>query len=458
MFEDFLRFCYAYVHSLKSPELSSNHYGLVKEIHPIRFLHHSLPFFLAAMCTMTTRMYDSYSMQRSDLNSLYNLFLLSLKADPKSALNHRGMPPPNMYEIFETQLPNKDCQHPSTEYRIFDPLYWYIYGWCLNNNPNQELHIPPHDMPAQYRQLAIKRIHQSLKHPKLCDQNIITISIRGNIEMWKYIETIVDTKQCGFVPELCISNITESCFNDHRLNDLFPCLQSLRIECSNWSSFFDSLSELQFLENLITINPLKSVPSNISSDIQQSSTVRNTPLEDTSADFLEAMLATTSNHEGIVLKTLTICNWDIKEVCFEYLLKMLSQSQLLMEVVFNGQCCFDSTNFALFIEHFLQSELKTVSLPGVIQDSLAFKISTMIKDNIPVSSDKILTISDSSISGSALAPLVSAIANQDTSDDRSPKVSLRVPIEYKYDFHGSRNVSFYGNVLLVDNPFIKFLS
>ena len=452
MFEHFFRFCYAYVHSPKSAELSSNYYGLVKEFHPIRFLHHSIPFLLAAMCSMRTYMHDPYNMSNEfDLNVSYNIFLFGMKTAQKDVYNHHVV---RINEMFEIQAQHHQCDCSTPEYRIFDPLYWYIYGWCLNNNPEQKFHIPP-DIPAEHRQLAIQMIHQSSRHPKLCDQNM-TISIQGSREMRDYIETMVKTKQCGYVTDIhiCISNITDSCYNDHRFNDLFPYLQTLRIECSNWSSFFDSLSELQFLENLTTVNPL--VPSNISSDIQKLSTV--VLEEDTSADFLEAMLATVSSREGIVLKTLTICNWDIKEVCFEYL-KMLSQSQLLMEIVFNGQCSFDSTNFASFIEQFLQSKLKAVSLPGVIQDSLALKLSTVIKNNLPaVRSDKILTISDSSLSGSTLAPLVSAIANQDTPNYRSPKVSLRVPIEYKYDFHGSRNVLFYGNALLVDNPFIKFSS
>ena len=440
MFEDFLCFCCVFVHSPKSAKLSSNRYGLLKEIHPIRFLHHSLPFLLAAMCTKSTRRYDSYNMHGS---LLYNLFLLSLKADPKSVFNQHM---PSMYESFETQMPTNDRQCLLPEYRIFDSLYWYVYGWCLNNNPEQELHIPP-DMPAEYRELAIEMIHMSLKHPKLCDRNMMSISIRGDTEIWNYIEA----KQClGFVTKLHISDITaESCFNDHHFNDLFPYLQSLRIECSNWSSFFDSLSAFRFLENLTIIKPLKSVQNNISS---QSSTIGNTQVVATSANFLEAMLTTLSSHKSIVLKTLTICNWDIKHVCFEYLLRMVFQSQILNQVVFNGQCSFNSTNFASFFEQFLQSKLHKVSLP-MIDDTLAFEIAAVIKNNIPVESDdKILIISDSSISGSALAPLVSVI------ESIAPKeLSLSLPMEYKYDFHGSRNVSFHGNVLLVDNPLVKYL-
>ena len=456
-YKTFIDFCHRYVNhpTLNSVEPNGEHYGLViKEANFHCFRHRSLPLLLAAIKA------KDESDGSTSFNFLINLFLISLNLKDRSL---SGSSSYSLYQVFETQqsLSSKfndhNCRSPG--YRIFDPLYWYVYGFCVNHIPTQELHIPP-NMPAEYRWLAIRMIHQSLKHPKLRDCNNMTKTITGNREMWNYIEA-VETKQCDFVTKLCISEITEPFFEDHHFSDLFPCLLFLKISCNQWSPFFNSLSELNCLETLSICNPLvfaNSLPSNIPSLVQHSLTLRHLFLEKTSADFLEAMFGMLASQKTVILETLTICSSHISHFCLDYLLKMLSQSQLLMDVVFNGQCSFDSTNFASFIEHFLQSELKAVSLPGVIQDSLALKLSTVIKNNLPVSSDKILTITDSSLSGSALAPLVSAIANQNTTEKHSPKVSLRIPIEYKYDFHGSRNVSFYGNALLVDNPFIKFLS
>ncbi len=438
---------------------SNNHFGLISNCTTCSllwpFTHPSIALFLAKKKDI----WNSNSPHFSDCSDLYTIFFLTGKERVFSSSTFLGalchtfeIQNPSLYNLYDGSLSGPE---------MFDPLNWFIYGWFINNNRNYEPNIPL-ELP-QLRQLAIQMIYQSALHPTRSSVSpcCLTQRITGETEMTEMMESIKtkDQMMTSFVQEVSIAGNLGSSINDYSLNSVFPNVKILNIECKKWIMFFDSLSQLKYLQQLtIHIHPpfADSLPNDLPHLLKRSSSLKHLTLKSLTTNFLEALLKIFSEVPTIKsLESLTIAGSKaITSECFNNLNTMLIEKECSLKMlVFKDFSISVPSDLGLLMKSFLYCKsLDKVQLQGEgsIGDVCAMEMADAIVSNLPVKVDKILEVNDTSISGKTISRLITIVAGH--------KLSLHLPVKYKYDFHNIKNVSFIQempNLLLRNNILLR---
>ena len=475
-FEAFLGFSQKCVesdfnHSLVLDECSK-HFGLMNTSalncsSLLLFLHPSIALFMTILKNYNPKQYPygaSPQHAPSDLCSLLSVWMMPADSQmfARTFLS-------SISQAFEAQSPilfhmyNQCLIGPE----MFDPLNWFMYGWCINNNYNYQLHIP--QKPDQIRQLAVQMIYQSALHPSLhpgSSSPYLTQVINGEVEMLECIKVRDQSTTTGIVQKVCIAGNLGSALNDHTINSVFPYVKILIIECEKWIESFNSLTELKYLQDLtIDISPAfaNSLPcDHLPYTLKKLPSLRNLTLKRSSTDFLETLFRIFSEDPTITsLKSLCISGSSITSMN----LRFLDKKESCLETLVFNDFSMDSSGFELLTKCLLSSNLKKVQLQGTgsIGDIGAIQMANAIETSLQANSDKKLgksvnegttemetkttssacdkklEVDDTSISGRVISRLTTVIASQ---DKETKKLSLFLPVKYKYDFHNIQNVFF----------------
>ena len=461
-FEVILKFSQKYVepdHHTCSPTVWDEHskdFGLINTLASCSsspFFHPTIALFMATLKNCTPNSYyNSYSRDRQSLfrSDLYHIFSLCLNTNHK-----HNVSPISIYQAFEIQDSPRSFEALIGP-EMFDPLNWFMYGWCINNNHEQQLHIP--QKPDQIRQLAIEMIHQSSLHQ--CSP-YHTQEINGEAEMLECIK-VRDQQptMTGIVQRLSIAGNLGSALNDPTLNFLFPHVKILIIKCEKWIASFNSLTELIYLQDLtVDICPTfaNSLPCDLPYTLKKLPSLRNLTLQESPSNFLATLFRIFSEDPTIKsLKSLCISGSRISNNSLFFLETIFNKESCLETLVFKN-FSMDCSGFKLLIEYFLPSKLNKVELQGIgsIGDDGVTEIANVIETNLPAIGDKKLEVDDTSISGRAISRLIMVIARQ---DKETKKLSLFLPVKYKYDFHNIQNVFFIKqmpNLILENNLLLQ---
>ena len=495
-FETILNFSHTYVQSDDNPvwdELSKS-FGLVNTLASYSsspFFHPSIALFMAALKNCTPNLHynlSSRDRQSLFLSNLYCIFSLCLNT------NHKGSPSSflfSIYQAFEIQDPSHSSYVSEALIgpEMFDPLNWFVYGWCINNNREHRLHIP--QQPDQIRQLAVQMIHQSSLHP--CRPYLTQQVINGEAEMLEYIKARDQPTVTG-IQKVHISGNLGSALNDDTLNSVFRYVKILIIECEKLITSFNTLMQLEYLQDLtidISLAFVNSLPCDLPSTLKKLPSLKNLTLKRSPTDFLEDLFGIFSE-DPMSLKLLCISGSSITNNSLCFLKTVLNKRESCLETLIFKNFSMDSSGFELLMKCLLSSNLKKVQLQGIdsIGDNGVTKIANAIKTNLQANSDKKLEVDDASsvnesatemetvnsdgefefddisvdkgttametestspsydkelevddtsISGRAISRLITVIARQ---DKETKKLSLFLPVKYKYDFHNIQNVFF----------------
>ena len=491
-FEIILNYSQKYVqsdHQSRSPNVWDEHnkdFGLMNtsaSCSSSPFSHPSIALFMVALKNYIPNTHNHmHSRERtSPYSDLYTIFSLCLDTNCNDGQASSFLS--IIYQAFEIQDPSY-LNHPYVSEgligpEVFDPLNWFMYGWCINNDHKYVLHIP--QKPDQIRQLAVQMIYQSALHPG-SSSPYLTQAINGEVEMFECIEARDrHPKMTGIIQKVCIAGNLGSALNDYTLSSVFPHVKILIIECEKWIASFNSLTKLKYLQDLtIDISPpfANSLPCDMPSTLKKLPSLRNLTLKRSSTDFLETLFRIFSEDPTITsLKSLCISGSSITSMN----LRFLDKKESCLETLVFKDFSMDSSGFELLMKCLLSSNLKKVQLQGTgsIGDVGAIQMANAIETSLPANSDKKLgksvnegttemetkttssayfknlEVDDTSISGRAISRLTTVIARQ---DKETKKLSLFLPVKYKYDFHNIQNVFFIKqmpNLILKNNLLLQ---
>ena len=446
----------------------SKHFGLMNTSalncsSLLLFSHPSIALFMTALKNYIPKQYSYGANPQhapSDLCSLLSVWMMPVgsRMFARTFLS-------SISQEFEAQSPSLFHMYNQCLIgpEMFDPLNWFMYGWCINNNYHHQPHIPQN--PDQIRQLAVQMIYQSALHPG-SSSPYLTQVINGEVEMLECIKARDQSTTTGIVQKVCIAGNLGSALNDHTINSVFPYVKILIIECEKWIESFNSLTELKYLQDLtIDISPAfaNSLPcDHLPYTLKKLPSLRNLTLKRSSTDFLETLFRIFSEDPTITsLKSLCISGSSITSMN----LRFLDKKESCLETLVFNDFSMDSSGFELLTKCLLSSNLKKVQLQGTgsIGDVGAIQMANAIETSLSANSDKKLgkyvnegttemetkttssacdkklEVDDTSISGRVISRLTTVIASQ---DKETKKLSLFLPVKYKYDFHNIQNVFF----------------
>ena len=475
-FEAILNFAYtcsASSSSLQPPENSLGLCNMSQNLFQSPFRHSSLATFLVELknlCVFHDR--SGWVNERRDVS---NLFILGLKK------NHEVRDRPTSYfyvspltaglHAFECQsytFPpvSRECKSPFLQgSEVFDPLNWYVYGWCLNNFSHNEVSFNyPFQTTGLERSICIQMLQKGSFHPEplKIDVHKLTKEINGDSEMW---DCLLQSSKETNVSKLIISDSLGTCFTGYSLSSSFPHIKQLEIKYKKWNDLFSSLPHLVFLETLIISNnePLPcSFSTKMLSSVKACLSLKHLTFERMSTDFLESAFALFSLDPVMEsLQSLCISSMTITQNCVSFLEKFVYSKKCHLHIIDLKHTSLEIPLFPCFeqfINCFLNSGVQTlhISGKGLISPSFALEMARVVEINLPLRGIKKLVLDDTSLKGADVAPLINVISRR--SGNCQTKLILTLPNKYKYDFYSYLNLSFIEDiscVSLVDNIFLE---
>ena len=349
-----------------------------------------------------------------------------------------------------------------------DPLYWYIFGWCLQScelqwtltyDVEKFFHMP----------LCLEMLLDGCKSSKINEAPVVNVVSRivklfnidfnGGSQLRDSLCKLSLLKSYTTkVKKLNLSG-TLDCSVDIdglELDKYMPNLESLTISCpssfgSSWMPMIHSLPKLQRLSTLhICGTNTQDICKSLSTSIKACKSLRKLRIENVSSEVIEDAI---NLSESDLMRSLLGCIYIIGSTITEKFAEkigycLVQQICRFRELVF-GKCVVHKTVLRTVLKSILCSEIKTLCLYGVnsVGNEEAQVIADVIKTTPVASLDpKTLLLLDTTISKSAMEQVINA-----TSENEG--IDLIIPIKYKFDFMTCKDILYISDSEMIKRTY-----
>ena len=346
-----------------------------------------------------------------------------------------------------------------------DPLYWYIFGWCLQSCELQW--TLTYDVEKFFHTpLCLEMLHDGSRSSKINEAPVVdgsvsfivklgNINFNGGSQLRNSLCKLSLLKSYTTkVKELNLSG-TLDCSVDIdglELDKYMPNLESLAISCqssfgSPWMPMIHSLPKLQRLSTLhICGTNTQDISKSLSSNIKACKSLRKLRIENVSSEVLEdAINLSETDLMMSLLGCIYIIGSTITETFAEKIGYCLVQPICRFRELVFGKCIVHTTVLRTMLKSILCAEIKTLCLYGVnsVGNEGAQVIADVIKTTPVAPLDrKTLFLLDTSISKSAMEQVINA-----TSENEG--IDLIIPIKYKFDFMTCKDILYISDSQMI---------
>ena len=377
-------------------------------------------------------------------------------------------------QLFETKSPryandvcDKLCNHSFVwDVKLeADPLYWYIFGWCLQSCELQW--TLTYDVEKFFHTpLCLEMLHDGSKSSEISKDpmesdgsvssvvKLVKIIFNGGNQLHDSLCKLLLLKAYTTkVKELNLSG-TLDCSVDIdglELNNYMPNLESLTISCQSsfglpWKPMICSLPKLEHLSTLhICGTNTQDISTSLSTSIKACKSLHKLRIERVSSEVLEDVI------EADIMMTLPGCIYitdsTITDTFAEKIGDCLVQQICKFHKLVFGRCVAHKAVLRTMLKNVLHcSAMKAFCLYGVnsVGNEGAQVIADVIKTTPVVPLDhKNLLLHDTTISKSAMEQVINA-----TSENRG--IDLIIPIKYKFDFMACKDVLYISDSQMIE--------
>ena len=375
--------------------------------------------------------------------------------------------PPNacqlLLELFET----KSChlaKHISNLLRIqriildvpleADPLYWYMFGWCLQNcaplcsiTYNVDFHTP----------LCLDMLLNGCKHhtdsPPTDKAVIFNIVFDAGSKLNESLYRLSLLKDyITQAEEFHVSGVLDSKQSGLELDRYLPNLKLLSIRCqsSSWIPIVQTLPQLVSLSGLRICGPVtdsnEAISKVICSSIQACKSLEILHMQNISSLVLDNLVSSESNQLLLSLTYLYITHSTCTNKFANTIRAFLVRPDCSLEKVVFGSCSIHTTVHREILDSLLNSAVRIIGIFGEsgIDDERAIIIADVITNT--KKEGKKIFLHDSGISKLGMELVIKAVSKR-------KNITLCIPSKYKFDFYMYEAVEFiyfHSDISLID--------